>query len=328
MKAVRMYLLLHIVLTVFVPVNTFDPLKATVGIFKNVWQRVFDSKESCDSKWISFNATGLQADLETKLFGQHIASRVILKAVTGFMSNDYPQKPLVLSLHGPCGTGKNFVSQLIAENIYKEGMDSDFVHVFNSLFHFPHKGQIETYKSQFQQWIKGNVSNCARSMFIFDQMEKMPPDLTDSIKPYLDYHNKLGGVSYRKTLFIFISNNGGDFITQKALDFWKEGRGREEIKLRDLEPSLSDSALNNGFWHSTLIDRNMIDAFIPFLPLEKEHVVHCVMAEMKARGMWPDQKVADKVAEDLIYIPKSERVFSKMGCMTVGGKLYFQKEEL
>uniref|UniRef100_UPI0037E89A8F torsin-1A-like n=1 Tax=Semicossyphus pulcher TaxID=241346 RepID=UPI0037E89A8F len=328
MKAVRMYLLLHIVLAVFVPVNTFDPLTASVAIISSVWQRLFDSHESCDSKWISFNATGLQADLETKLFGQHIASRIILKAVTGFMSNDYPQKALVLSLHGPSGTGKNFVSQLIAENIYKEGMDSDFVHVFNSVLHFPNKLLNEYYKSQLQQWIKGNVSNCARSMFIFDEMEKMHPGLIDSIKPFLDYYNKLDGVSYRKAIFIFLSNNGGDFITQKALDFWKEGRDRKEIKLRDLEPSLSDSALNNGFWHSTLIEGNMIDAFIPFLPLEKEHVVHCVMAEMKARGMWPNQKVAEKVAEDFIYIPKSERVFSKAGCKTVGARLYFDEGEV
>uniref|UniRef100_UPI0037E809AA torsin-1A-like n=1 Tax=Semicossyphus pulcher TaxID=241346 RepID=UPI0037E809AA len=328
MRAVRLYLLLHIFLTVFVQVNTFDPTTATlVSVFGHLWQRVYNSQDSCDSKWISFNATGLKADLETKLFGQHIASGVILEAVTGFMTNDYLQKPLVLSLHGPSGTGKNFVSQLIAENIYKEGMDSDSVHVFTSLLHFPHEHLIETYKSQLQQWIKGNVSNCARSMFIFDDMEKMHPGLIDSIKPFLDYYNKLDGVSYRKTIFIFISNNGRDFITQKALDFWKEGRGREEIKLRDLETSLSDSAFNseNGFWHSTLIDENLIDYFIPFLPLEHRHVVQCVMAEMKARRLQPDLKVAEKVAKGLRYIPQSERAFSKVGCKTVGARLYSYK---
>lgn len=88
----------------------------------------------------------LNADLDSKLFGQHIASRIILKAVSGFMSNDNPKKPLVLSLHGWTGTGKNFVSQLIADSIYKEGMDSSFVHVFTSELHFPHSSQLDTYK--------------------------------------------------------------------------------------------------------------------------------------------------------------------------------------
>lgn len=92
------------------------------------------------------NLSALKADLDSKLFGQHIASRIVVKAVNGFVTNDNPKKPLVLSLHGWAGTGKNFVSQLIAKNIYREGMDSKFVHVFTSELHFPHSSQLETYK--------------------------------------------------------------------------------------------------------------------------------------------------------------------------------------
>ena len=62
------------------------------------------------------------------------------------MNNENPKKPLVLSLHGWTGTGKNFVSKLIAENIYKEGMDSSFVHVFISTLHFPHPSLNDIYK--------------------------------------------------------------------------------------------------------------------------------------------------------------------------------------
>lgn len=92
------------------------------------------------------NSLGLKIDLDEKLFGQHIASRIVLKAVNGFMSNEKPKKALVLSLHGWTGTGKNFVSKLIAENVYKEGMHSSFVHVFTSTLHFPHASQLATYK--------------------------------------------------------------------------------------------------------------------------------------------------------------------------------------
>lgn len=41
-------------------------------------------------------------------------------------------------------------------------------------------------------------------MFIFDEMDKMHPGLIDSIKPYLDYYEKLDGISYRKAIFIFL----------------------------------------------------------------------------------------------------------------------------
>uniref|UniRef100_A0A4W6F1X8 Torsin n=1 Tax=Lates calcarifer TaxID=8187 RepID=A0A4W6F1X8_LATCA len=294
-------------------------MAATLTAFLASYPNIFNYFHECCRP--ELNAS---VDLENKLFGQHIASRIILKAVNGFMSNSNPKKPLVLSLHGWTGTGKNFVSQLIAENIYREGMDSSFVHVFTSTLHFPHKSQIDTYKSQLQQWIKGNITNCERSMFIFDEMDKMHPGLIDSIKPYLDYYERLDGVSYRKAIFIFLSNTGGDSIIQTALDFWQAGRNREEIELKDLETSLSLSVFNNkqgGFFQTSLIDKNLVDFFVPFLPLEYQHVVQCAMAEMKARGLQPRREIADMVAKDLVYFPKSERVFSVKGCKTIESKL-------
>ncbi|XP_035377614.1 torsin-1A-like [Electrophorus electricus] len=269
---------------------------------------------------------GLQEDLEEKLFGQHVASRVILKAVTGFMNSENPKKPLVLSLHGWTGTGKNFVSQLIAENIYQKGMASGFVHLFTATAHSPHKVHLETYKAQLQQWIKGNVTNCPRSMFIFDEMDKMHPGLIDGIKPYLDFYERLDGVSYRQAIFIFLSNAGAEEIVHVALDFWTSGREREEIELKDLEMALSLSVFNNknsGLWHSNLIDKNLVDFFVPFLPLEFKHVVQCGMAEMAAKGLTPDAAVVDHMARDMNYFPKDERVFSLHGCKVISIRLDF-----
>ncbi|MBN3299802.1 TOR1B protein, partial [Amia calva] len=89
----------------------------------------------------------LKADLEENLFGQHVASKVILKAVTDFMKNKNPKKPLVLSLHGWTGTGKNFISHLIVKNIYRNGMKSSFVPQFVATARFPHPGEVQTYKT-------------------------------------------------------------------------------------------------------------------------------------------------------------------------------------
>ncbi|KAG9329077.1 hypothetical protein JZ751_007705 [Albula glossodonta] len=46
---------------------------------------------------------------------------VILKAVKGFMADPNPSKPLVLSLHGSSGTGKNLVAKIIAQNLFEGG---------------------------------------------------------------------------------------------------------------------------------------------------------------------------------------------------------------
>uniref|UniRef100_UPI00398F7EBA uncharacterized protein n=1 Tax=Pristiophorus japonicus TaxID=55135 RepID=UPI00398F7EBA len=60
-------------------------------------------------------------------------------------------------------------------------------------------------QQQLQEWIHGNVSACERSMFIFDEMDKMHPDVIDSIIPFLGNYKHLDGVSYRKAIFIFLS---------------------------------------------------------------------------------------------------------------------------
>ncbi|XP_037001298.2 torsin-1B [Artibeus jamaicensis] len=272
------------------------------------------------------NASGLKLQLEEKLFGQHLATEVILKALTGFKNNKEPKKPLTLSLHGWAGTGKNFVSQIVAENLHAKGLKSKFVHLFVSTLHFPHEHQIKLYQDQLQGWIRGNVSACASSVFIFDEMDKLHPGIIDAIKPFLDYYEQVGGVSYRKAIFIFLSNAGGDLITQTALEFWRAGRKREDIQLHDLEHVLSVGVFNNkhsGLWRSRLIDRNLIDYFVPFLPLEYTHVKMCVRAEMRARGSAVDEDVVSRVAEEMTFYPKDEKIYSDKGCKTVQSRLSF-----
>ncbi|XP_020650485.3 torsin-1B [Pogona vitticeps] len=272
------------------------------------------------------NGTALQQNLDEKLFGQHLAKEVVLKAVTGFVNNPSPKKPLALSLHGWAGTGKNFVSQILAENIHKLGLRSRFVHLFLATLHFPHDHHLQLYQDQLQKWIRGNVSACARSVFIFDEMDKLHPGLIDAIKPFLDYYEHIDGVSYRKAIFVFLSNAGGDLITKVALDFWRRGQSREEIQLKDLEPVLSVGIFNNkhsGLWHSSLIDRNLIDYFVPFLPLEYKHVKMCIRAEIKSRGDPIDETIVQMVADEMTFFPKDERIFSDKGCKTVQAKLDF-----
>ncbi|KAK7813625.1 hypothetical protein U0070_000675 [Myodes glareolus] len=269
--------------------------------------------ECCGQKR-SLSREALQKDLDNKLFGQHLAKKVILNAVSGFLSNPKPKKPLTLSLHGWTGTGKNFVSKIIAENIYEGGLNSDYVHLFD----------------QLQMWIRGNVSACARSIFIFDEMDKMHAGLIDAIKPFLDYYDVVDDVSYQKAIFIFLSNAGAERITDVALEFWKSGKQREEIKLRDMEHALAVSVFNNknsGFWHSSLIDRNLIDYFVPFLPLEYKHLKMCIRVEMQSRGYEVDEDIVSRVAEEMTFFPKEERVFSDKGCKTVFTKLDYYLDD-
>ncbi|MEE6505535.1 hypothetical protein FKM82_005552 [Ascaphus truei] len=320
-----MELLLLLLLPGLVP--AFDPITLTVGAVSVPLLTALISYSGlpcyfreCCSEEGGVNSTALQLDFDHNVFGQHLAKQVILKGLTGFMKNKNPKKPLTLSFHGWTGTGKNYVSQIVARHIYKGGMDSKFVHQFVATLHFPHAHQINNYKDQLQEWIRGNVTACERSIFIFDEVDKMHPDLIDAIKPFLDYYEQLDGVSYRKAIFIFLSNTGGEVISQLALDFWKARKEREDLQLHDVEQKLSLAIFNkkdSGFWHSSLIDKNLIDFFVPFLPLEFRHVKMCVRAELRQRNSKADEEIITKVAKEMPYYPKEERVYSVKGCKVI-----------
>ncbi|CAN0353205.1 torsin-1A-like isoform X1 [Lampetra fluviatilis] len=285
--------------------------------------------ECCSEPWIQLNVTVLKEELDQQLFGQHLVHHVVFRAMGGYATNPSPQKALALSFHGWTGTGKNFVSNIIAKSLFLEGQKSNFVHTFVATVHFPHAAHVDTYKEKLQGWIRGNVTACKHSVFVFDEMDKMHPGLIDAIKPFLDYYPILDGVDYRHAIFIFLSNAGGNDINEVALRFWNEGRKREEIVLADTEKVLTLRAFNDknsGFWHASLIDKHLIDFFVPFLPLEHRHVRMCARAVARSRGVQlldAVERVAKAVADEMAYFPENEGIFSVTGCKSVAQKVEF-----
>ncbi|XP_075041190.1 torsin-1A-like isoform X2 [Mixophyes fleayi] len=271
-----------------------------------------------------FNSTALHQDLSTKLFGQHIAYEIVYKALTGFMINENPKKPLTLSMHGWSGTGKSHVAKIIVKNVYELGMESKFVHLILPVVHFPDRNLTSMYKDQLQSWIRGNVSQCARSIFIFDEMDKLHPGVMDAIKPFLDYYEHIDRVSYRKAIFIFLSNEHGNLMNTKVLENLKMGKDREEIKLQDLEHEISLEVYNNknsAFWRSSVIDEYVVDFFIPFLPLERRHVKMCIKEELRQYGLQEDKDIIEAVANMMQYVPKEYKIYSDSGCKHVSRRV-------
>jgi len=282
-------------------------------------------RECCQEPYIKQNLSGLEVSLQQHVFGQHIAIHTIVSTLRAHLKKAEPKKALALSFHGMTGLGKNYVSKFIAESLFSYGMKSKYVHLFISPIHFPLQAQAEEYKTLLQQWIKGNVTACGRSLFIFDEIDKLNPGVIDAIKPFLDYHTNVDGVDYRKSIFIFLSNTGGKVIADLTLDHWTVGKPREELTLDQLDYSLSLAAFNEeGGLHKTeMIEKALMDASVPFLPLEKKHVKQCIRHELrkeytkgKLAKEWTEETV-DSIADLLTYWPKKVQAFSSSGCKKV-----------
>ena len=279
--------------------------------------------ECCAEKWTSPNITGLETALRSQVFGQHLVTETVLKSVVGHVNNKSPTKALALSFNGGTGSGKNFVSKIIAEHLFKKGMDSSFVHLRIATHHFPHNSKVDVYKNQLRTLVSDAVSKCSRSLFIFDEMDKMPPGLIDVLKPYLDHYPDVEKTDYRKSIFIFLSNTGGGLINEVTLNHWKEGKKRKDITIKQMDEVINSGEFNNkgGFWHSSLIEKNLIDYFIPFLPLERSHIEMCIKADLKQKGHPVAEFILNRIADELLYFPDEWKIFSKSGCKKISSKV-------
>ncbi|XP_003264216.2 prosalusin isoform X1 [Nomascus leucogenys] len=269
---------------------------------------------------------GLECDLAQHLAGQHLAKALVVKALKAFVRDPAPTKPLVLSLHGWTGTGKSYVSSLLAHYLFQGGLRSPRVHHFSPVLHFPHPSHIERYKKDLKSWVQGNLTACGRSLFLFDEMDKMPPGLMEVLRPFLGSSWVVYGTNYRKAIFIFISNTGGEQINQVALEAWRSRRDREEILLQELEPVISRAVLDNphhGFSNSGIMEERLLDAVVPFLPLQRHHVRHCVLNELAQLGLEPRDEVVQAVLDSTTFFPEDEQLFSSNGCKTVASRIAF-----
>jgi len=287
-------------------------------------------KECCRSPWIQPNVTGLEEKLTKNVFGQHLVTSLVTRSVRAHLRKSNPQKALVMSFHGWTGAGKNYVARWIAESMFKEGMSSKYVHLFISTLHFPHQDQADLYRLRIQDWIRGNVSICQTSLFIFDEIDKMPEGMIDGIKPFIDHHHSVEGVNFRKAIYVFLSNTGGREITSETVRFWKEGQAREDITYNHLEQLVNQGAFNElgGLHRSAVIDSSLIDVYVPFLPLERRHIRQCVEKEGRERNITIGEVEAEKIVNSLTYWPAESRLYSTTGCKRVANKIDLYEEEL
>ena len=97
---------------------------------------------------------GLQRALSARLYGQHLVSKAVINHIRGHVRKDtVPSKALVLVFHGPTGTGKNHVSRIIAEMLFREGLKSENVKLVPVTREFVHSHKISKYKVRFCLYI-------------------------------------------------------------------------------------------------------------------------------------------------------------------------------
>lgn len=271
----------------------------------------------------------LLRDLQKKVYGQPLIVKPIYKSLRAHLSNKEPSRPLVMYFSGWTGTGKTHVARLIASNLYKEGMKSKYVKYISSSYHFPIKiegsQEIIKQRNRLRDMIRSTVSQCERSLIILDELDKLPAGVVDTLQPLLDYVEDVDGVRYNKAIFIFLSNTGADKLNHLAYKMYESGKSRKDLSSKDIEEILIKESYNEegGLRGSTLLKRYSIGVFVPFLPLERQHVELCIRDEIVQQNLIADNQehLIDMIADEMLYFPEDIRLYSKSGCKGVHDKV-------
>lgn len=71
------------------------------------------------------------------------------------------------------------------------------------------------------------------------------------------------------------------------------------------------------------MQENLIDVFVPFLPLEKQHVRLCARDAFLSQELLYTEEALDEVAKMMVYVPKEEQIFSSQGCKSIAQRINY-----
>lgn len=232
------------------------------------------------------------------------------------------QKPLVMSFHGTQGTGKNYVSNMIADSVFERGQKSQYYHVFHGT-QYSDSDMLNVYKKQIIDEIFKAIELCPYSIFVFDEVDKMPEGIFEGITSLLDHHALVRGKDFRKAIFIFLTNYGGEEIMKVLYQLTNiKGLYRHETKLHHFEEINKIGVFNRegGLKESRLITSAVIDFYIPFLPLEEKHIKQCIRTEYEVCGRsFVTDEMVDEIMNYIGFNPLTK--YANTGCKTIHKKV-------
>ena len=87
--------------------------------------------------------------------------------------------------------------------------------------------------------------------------------------------------------------------------------------------------VGGGLWHSEMISKGVISAYVPFLPLELEHVRDCIRTHIRDKGLpiTEIERFITTVAAEILFQPSDHPIFSVTGCRAIPDHVKFVREQ-
>ncbi|XP_006269165.1 torsin-4A [Alligator mississippiensis] len=275
-----------------------------------IFLQILNAIENLDDNLQKYDLDGLEKTMHREVFGQKLAVEKIMELLKDYLATHIHNKPLVISLNGPTGVGKSHVGWLLAKH-FRSVMDSDFVLQYFVMHHCPNKEATLGCQLDLSKKISDIVTRAETEekipLFILDEVEHIPPVLLDTLSRFFEPNQTN---EFLNAIYILISNIGDSEITK----FVTQNVSTEDSLSKEL-PNLIQPLLihMHPLWNSADI--------IPFVLLEKSHVIECFVEEIRREGLYLNQSHIENLASQLCYNTTGGRQYSKNGCKHVGSKV-------
>ncbi|KAM4761377.1 torsin-4A [Cyanocitta cristata] len=279
-----------------------------------IFFQILNAIENLDDNLQKYDLDGLEKTMHREVFGQKVAVESIVELLKDYLATHIHNKPLVISLNGPTGVGKSHVGWVLAKH-FRSVMDNDFVLQYFVMHHCPSGVAPLTCEIDLSKKISDMVTRAEieekTPVFILDEVELMSPVLLDTLSRFFEPNQTN---EFLNAIYILISNLGGAEITKFVIqnastELLQQQRGAEEL-LSIIQPVLISV---HPLWKAADI--------IPFVLLEKSHVINCFLEQMRREGLYPDQKHIENLANQLSYYTTGDKQYSRMGCKQVVAKV-------
>ncbi|NXV54498.1 TO4AA protein, partial [Molothrus ater] len=276
--------------------------------------QILNAIENLDDNLQKYDLDGLEKTMHREVFGQKAAVESIVELLKDYLATHVHNKPLVISLNGPTGVGKSHVGWVLAKH-FRSVMDNDFVLQYFVMHHCPSGVAPLTCEIDLSKKIADMVTRAEieekTPLFILDEVELMSPVLLDTLSRFFEPNQTN---EFLNAIYILITNLGGAEITKFVIqnastELLHQQRGAEEL-LSIIQPVL---VRVHPLWKAADI--------IPFVLLEKAHVINCFLEQMRREGLYPDQKHVENLANQLSYYTTGDKQYSSMGCKQVVAKV-------
>ncbi|KAF8072817.1 TOR1A [Scenedesmus sp. PABB004] len=231
--------------------------------------------------------------LPAEVVGQDLALGQLTDAVCHHLSQPRPKKPLVLSVHGPPGVGKTYSHLWLARALYSRrparGLHCPgpacrgYKVVYGLDYLVPEAaGRLDALRGE----VVGHLRSSPEALLVVEEYDKMDCAARGLVRQLLQ-HPERANITTNRAVILLESNLGmaelEEMLSQLG-DRRKVTAEGAEALLRGVVFEQWRRAGCGESYEDTLVLLSLIDAFLPFLPLERRHMAQLAELSLRERA--------------------------------------------